>query len=238
MPDIPAEQHLFAGRSLFLLLNLTGYIFSLTRQMTAPHHHTDHSLIVLWQQGDESAFNILYKRYVLSLLELVTRKTGSPEYAREIVQDCFLAIYLAKDRLHLVDNFRAYAFTIARNKIFSFYRHELVKQKYRHQLPAGSFEQSANDVRDWLDNRELQELIRHTIEKMPPKCRAVFRLSREERLSQKAIAAQLSISENTVEQHIRKALRILREAVDDYNQCGGVALGLLLFLLARIPNLC
>jgi len=207
--------------------------------MTAFHHHTDHSLIVLWQQGEEAAFDILYKRYVISLHELVMRKTGgSSECAREIVQDCFLAIYLAKDRLHLVDNFRAYAFTIVRNKIFSFYRHELVKQKYRHQLPAGSLEQSVNDVHDWLDSRELQELIRHTIKKMPPKCQAVFRLSREERLSQKAIAAQLNISENTVEQHIRKALRILREAIDDYNRCSGVALGFLLFLLVRAHALC
>jgi RNA polymerase sigma factor (sigma-70 family) len=54
------------------------------------------------------------------------------------------------------------------------------------------------------------------IQELPAQCRTVFLLSREQQLSNKQIAEQLDISVNTVEQHIRKARRILREALGNY----------------------
>jgi RNA polymerase sigma-70 factor (ECF subfamily) len=194
-------------------------------------HHTDHSLILLWQQGQEAAFDALYDRYVIGILKLAIRKTGSEENARELVQDCFLSIYLAKEKLHLVEDFKAYIHKIIRNKIISYYRHELVLRKHQQMLLSGGGSDGMNQLRDSIENKELKRLIFDKIEKMPPRCREVFRLSRDERLTQKAIASRLNISENTVEQHIRKALRILRTVVDDYNKYSGVTPGMLFFIL-------
>jgi RNA polymerase sigma-70 factor (family 1) len=190
------------------------------------HQHTDHALVLLWQEGEEAAFDTLYKRYFVPILELLVRKTGSPEVARELAQETFLSVYLAKERIQLVDNLKAYIFTIARNKVFSFYRHELVKQKFEQKLLKEGPALAGNNITDWIDSRELQRLIQQTVNEMPPKCRQVFKLSREQRLSQKDIAKHLNISENTVEQHIRKALFILRKAIDDHNHYGGIALSI------------
>jgi RNA polymerase sigma-70 factor (ECF subfamily) len=55
--------------------------------------------------------------------------------------------------------------------------------------------------------------LREEILKLPPQCRQVFKLRREEELSNKEIARQMNISENTVEQHMRKALRLLNNAL-------------------------
>lgn len=196
--------------------------------------HTDHALVRLWQAGEEAGFDSLYQRYFPMVLELLTRKTGSLDMARELVQETFLSVYTAKERIHLVDSLNAYIFTIARNKVFSFYRHELVKKKYEQNLLKDGLEPSVNNISDWIESRELQRLIHQTVNGMPPKCKQVFQLSREQRLSQKDIAKHLNISENTVEQHIRKALNILRKAIDDHNRYGGIALSVLFFYMYPI----
>lgn len=61
--------------------------------------------------------------------------------------------------------------------------------------------------------KELQTYLKARIAELPPQCRTVFLLSREAQLSNKEVAEKLNISVNTVEQHMRKALRILRASL-------------------------
>jgi RNA polymerase sigma-70 factor (ECF subfamily) len=59
-------------------------------------------------------------------------------------------------------------------------------------------------VRDFYHNLEKE------LGYLPEKCRSVFEMSRQENKSNKEIAAQLGISEKTVESHLTKAIRRLR----------------------------
>jgi RNA polymerase sigma-70 factor (ECF subfamily) len=178
-------------------------------------NHNDQTLISLWLQGDEIAFDVLYKRYVIQLIVLITRKTGSQENAKELSQEVFLAVYLKKDNLQGIQNFKAYLFGIAKNKLFNYYRHQLVEQKSRQDL-LNRVEPIIDDVKEVFESKQLHQIIDQQVEQLPPKCREVFKLSLQENLSYKAIAERLNISENTVDQHIQKALRAIRSAIRDY----------------------
>jgi RNA polymerase sigma-70 factor (ECF subfamily) len=68
-------------------------------------------------------------------------------------------------------------------------------------------------VYSYIDTKELELLLQQEIQKLPPQCQHVFRLRREDELSNKEIALELNISENTVEQHMRKAMRLLKNAL-------------------------
>ena len=173
---------------------------------------------MLWQQGDDMAFEMLYKRYVIELMTLIAGKTGSEETARELTQDVFLAVYQQKMDLHLIGHFNAWLFTIAKNKIFNYYRHELVKRKYHNQLLLNESGTMADEGNRILENKEQLQIIQRQIEKLPPKCREVFKLSRQENLTYKSIAQRLNISEHTVDQHIRKALGILRTTLERHHR--------------------
>jgi RNA polymerase sigma-70 factor (family 1) len=175
----------------------------------------DAELIQYWLKGNETAFDTLYKRYLVRLLNTAFQKTNSRELAQELVQETFMELYLHRHRLEIHTSLQGYLFTILKNKIFNYYRHELVQKKYR-QFVESRGEQHSIDSGKALESKELQDRIAALIQQLPSQCRTVFLLSREGLLSNKEIAEQLNISVNTVEQHIRKARRLLREALGNY----------------------
>ena len=63
---------------------------------------------------------------------------------------------------------------------------------------------------------ELEQNVKDAIDTLPPKCRAVFQLSRFEELTYNEIADQMGISVKTVENQMGKALKILRERLRGY----------------------
>src|SRR5690606_30622305 len=67
-----------------------------------------------------------------------------------------------------------------------------------------------------LEYKELISQITSIVETLPDKCKEVYKLSREEQLSHKEIADRLSISTKTVENHLTKALRVLRTSLGQF----------------------
>jgi RNA polymerase sigma-70 factor (ECF subfamily) len=65
-------------------------------------------------------------------------------------------------------------------------------------------------------SNELEYRIKIAMEELPEQCRMVFKLSRFEELKYAEIADQLNISIKTVENHMGKALKIMREQLKDY----------------------
>ncbi|WP_442588390.1 RNA polymerase sigma-70 factor [Pedobacter sp. AW31-3R] len=177
-----------------------------------PELRSDSELLLLWQQGDESAFEALYKKYAVKLLAVAMQKTGDRITAEEIVQDSFLSFYKNKQSLTALSSVLAFLYVILKNKIMDKYRHDFVRRKYEDHLFA-YYNEADHSTTAFIETRELEKLLNEEIEKLPQQCRTVFNLSRKQYFSNKEIANSLQISENTVEQHMRKALRILRGSI-------------------------
>jgi RNA polymerase sigma-70 factor (ECF subfamily) len=179
--------------------------------------YTDLELIHLWQQGSEFAFEQLYKRYASQLLAIAMRKTNDREVSEEFVQDTFLIFYNNGKTAEKLTSVMGYLHTILKNKILDHYRHSVVHKKYEAYIMT-HFEEKDNSTEQSLVTKELESQLVLNIEKLPPQCRNVYKLSRQEYLSVKEIAKRLDISENTVKQHMRKALRLLRISLVNYEK--------------------
>lgn len=136
------------------------------------------------------------------------------EASQELVQDVFLSLYRQLPTLREQTILENYLFIATKNRIFNYHRQLLLQLKkealLRHNLPLAD-----GDQQDRLEMKELEIKLRAKIQELPQQCRTVFLLSREEQLSNKEVADRLHISVNTVEQHMRKALRILRASFND-----------------------
>ncbi|WP_183874550.1 RNA polymerase sigma factor [Pedobacter sp. AK017] len=182
---------------------------------------SDADLILSWKEGDEQAFSNLYKMYVMPLMRLAVSKTNSREIAEELVQNSFVKLYEHKRSIETNTSVQAYLFVILKNQILNHYRSQLVRNKYELHI-AKHANAEDHSLIEQIESRELAALINMEIEKLPPKCREVFILSRKGFLSNKEIAAKLDISENTVEQHIRKAISKLRMSLGQLIELGVV----------------
>lgn len=185
-------------------------------------------MILLWKSGNENAFSQIYSRYVLDLLKIAAKKTNNRDDAEELVQNCFLKLYQHKNKLANKLNLFAYLYVILKNQVFNYHRSLLTHQKYENYV-LHKETQTDNSLLDFLEAKDLESEIYGAIEKLPEKCKNVFLLSRKKHLSNKQIANILNISENTVEQHMRKALGRLRISLKHYLS--------ITFFIAIIKNL-
>lgn len=190
MRNSPNRQHLFKNYSIC----------------------SEKELIAIWQGGDDSAFEYLYKKFSIQLLTIALQKTNNREVSEEIVQNTFVTLFKNKDSAHKISSLMAYLYTILKNIILDQYRHDLIHKKY--ELYALNVYKSTfeNNVDTVIETKELERRLKAEINKLPPQCGNVFKLRRERDFSNKEVSAYLNISENTVEQHMRKALRMLRLA--------------------------
>ena len=77
--------------------------------------------------------------------------------------------------------------------------------------------QTDNDsVSEHIATTELQEAIKKALDNLPPQCRKVFELSRNEQMSYAEIAQELGITNNTIENHISKALKLMRIELSEF----------------------
>jgi len=89
------------------------------------------------------------------------------------------------------------------------FKHTKVKNKYR-QTRSETINHPAHPDEE-LMYKETFLKVKKTLENMPDKTRNIFLMNRDEDLTYKEIAGKMKISIKTVEAHVGKALKILRE---------------------------
>ena len=120
-----------------------------------------------------------------------------------------------RDTLNIQTSAKSYLYAMVRNACLNLIKHQKIKQKYVGEelaLATDGYESVTHEV----SSRELEVRISNALETLPEQCRLVFKLSRFEELKYAEIAAHLNISVKTVENHMGKALRLMREQLKDY----------------------
>lgn len=190
--------------------------------MTEYKNFSDNELSAMVSLGDHVAYAEIYNRYKGILHLHAYKKLGDFEEAKDIVQELFTVFWDKRESIPPTTNLSGYLYTTLRNRIFNIIAHKDVESKYLSSI-ADFFNQGIAATDHLLRERELGARIEREIENLPPKMREVFLLSRKQNLSHKEIGEILTISESTVKNHIKGALKTLR-----------IKLGLLTFLIFLI----
>lgn len=181
--------------------------------MSRYRKYTDKQLLALLSQGDEAAFSALYDRFWQRLFTIAYNRTNDMPSAEDIVHDVFAGLWANRAVVDIdaLENYLAVAVKYA------------VLTRLKKQAREKAFLQSPSappviglPVEDAVHARQVLDLVRSEIEKLPEKCRLIFKYSREDGMPVKDIAHQLHISPRTVEHQLAKAVRQLRLAVRSF----------------------
>lgn len=171
---------------------------------------TDIELASFMKRGSSEAFEEIFRRYNRLLYTHAYNKLRDREEAKDIVQEVFANLWSKSQQYELsTTNLSGYLYASVKNRIF-----DILSKK----RSASNYLLSLQDYIDQHDlqtdyrvrEQQLQGIIEKAIDSLPPRMKLVFELSRKEHLSHKEIAQQLNISDQTVTDQIKKALKILR----------------------------
>ncbi|AHW59521.1 RNA polymerase sigma-70 factor, ECF subfamily [Draconibacterium orientale] len=174
----------------------------------------ENNLFINIQQGDEKAFEKLFKLYYGYLCNFATKIIADDVAAEEIVQEFFVKFWERRADLSVESSLKNYLFRSVKNLCLNYIKHNNIKLQHAQKVIAES--ETSNFNNDYIEV-DLAADIAKSIEELPKKRREIFRLSREEGLKYREIAEKLNISIKTVEAQMSLAIKSLRDKLKKYN---------------------
>lgn len=187
--------------------------------------NNDKFLVESLIEGNNRAFRILFEKYKNDIYKFSLGFLGSKTYAEEIVQDVFLKIWIKRESLNPDLSFKSYLFTIARNQNLKFLQKAANHLKLRDEI-FYKRERCSNSTDLHIREYEMKIVKEDAMNRLPPKRRLIFEMSRNEGKSYEDIAEELGISLSTVRNQMSKALETLRDFLLDHKE---ISLALVLF---------
>ncbi len=162
---------------------------------------------------DQQAYKELFTELYGYLYHFAWSFVKSKELAEEIVSDVFIKVWEKRKMLPTIENLKVYLYVATRNISLNY----LDKQKRTSFSNIDEFtgilKSNYSDPEQLLITSDMMLLIRTAILQLPPRCRLIFKLVKEDRMRYKEVAEVLHISVKTVENQMAIAIRKIGTAV-------------------------
>lgn len=172
-------------------------------------------LIEHLKKQDKIVFDFIFNYYYSGLCVYAKKIVENIESAEDIVQEFFVNLWIKAPYLTIESSLKTYLFVSVKNASMDYKKHKQVKEKFRLAM-MHNMEEDENENFNKFVESELRDAIDKSLEKLPPKCKEIFVLSRFEGKSNQEIADDLGISKRTVELQISNALKVLRVELKNY----------------------
>lgn len=173
------------------------------------HSYNNNLLLDLLSKGDELAFTEIYSRFWQKIFSVAYNRLKEIQAAEDIVHDVLASLWAnrGKNEIQSLENYLAIA---AKYMVLT-----KIKKKERERIYNNSIQQTPViefPIEASLHYKRILEIVKIEVEKLPEKCRLIFKYSRNEGMPVKKIAQELNLSPKTVENQLNKALRHLKLA--------------------------
>jgi len=187
---------------------------------------SDEGLLQMFNNRDEKALALIYEKYWEIMFVAANNIIKDKAICEDLIQDVFVVLWSKRDTIYIKKSIKSYLYTSTVYKVYSYLR------KNKNFITEEFLLEYNNKSKRLNPEGELiyKELVAHldaVVETLTPKCKIVYKLSREDQLSHKEIAEKLSISQRTVESHISNALKVIRASL------GNTQLLMILFILIK-----
>jgi RNA polymerase sigma-70 factor (family 1) len=165
--------------------------------------------------GDQAAFRQVYGGFYKRLFQFALAIVKIRESAEEIVEDVFVRVWQQRASLPSVRNLRVYLYTATKNSSLNYLSRKArasITEPFDHiHVELG---ESAYTPEQILITAEIHQKIQKAIEALPPRCKMIFKLVREDGLRYKEIGEILNISVNTIDAQMAIAVKRITLAIE------------------------
>lgn len=177
--------------------------------MATKHLFDDNSSLVnQLKAGNEEAYAYLVDTFHHRLCVYANGLVNDQASAEDIVQNVFIRTWEKRDYLNVDFTIKSFLYRSVHNEFIDHYR----RRKSVIALEEKYCEEMAHIVpRDEAFFEKLFAFLQCEVHKLPPKCKRIFLMSKEEGYTNIEIAERLNVSKKTIEYHITKAFAILRQ---------------------------
>ena len=173
------------------------------------NEHIRRLLTAIAFTNDQAAYKELFVLLHSRLKQFAYSILKSQEEAEELVSDLFIKVWEKRNQLTTIDSPLLYFYTTAKNLAFN----RISKQKRQQSLPPEEWLIQLNsiyfDPEQLMMTEEMMRQIRQAINNLPPRCRIIFKLVKEDGLKYREVAELLQLSVKTIEAQMAIALRRL-----------------------------
>jgi len=162
---------------------------------------------------DADAFSDIYAYFWERLFAIAYHRLGNRAEAEDVVHDVFMSLWAHRDRQEIVDIDRYLAVAV-KFAVLARIRNHRKRSMLLQTLGLPSI--TTTEGEDRLDQKLLLERLHVEVERLPDRCRLIFKYSRDSGMPVREIAEVLDISPRTVEHQLSKALRRLRFAMRSF----------------------
>lgn len=164
-----------------------------------------------------------YKRWFDRCVAFAMSYTCSLSEAENMASEALIALWQKIETGETVNEPLAFAFSVIRNKAFNYLRHQYVLGRSNGKMEEEALDElqrrmEALDACDphYLYSADVQSILNTTLESLGSKTKDIFLMSRFTDKTNREIAKEIGVSEKSVEYHITKSIRAVKEALKDY----------------------
>ncbi|MCH5691019.1 RNA polymerase sigma-70 factor [Niabella sp. W65] len=166
------------------------------------------------QKGDTVAFTRLYSILFKRLYGFSFSIVKVADLAHEVVEDVLLKLWMQREKINAIQNLSVYLYVAVKNQSLNKLASK-ASQWLNEDFDEMTPEIAAihNDPLRLMITKEMLAKINEAIENLPPRCKMIFKLVREDGLRYKEVAEILNISVNTIDVQMATAVKRICESL-------------------------
>lgn len=181
--------------------------------MTLSEHDIRYLQTQIARNDDQLAYKSLFKNLQPWLYQFAYSFIKSHELAEEIVSDVFIRVWEKRRQLEQIDNLKLYLYVSTKNFSLNYLQKLLKNKTFELDQLSVELKSLYADPEQVLITREMANRVRLAVNQLPPRCKMIFKLVKEDGLKYKEVAELLDISIKTVEAQVTLAVKKLGSTI-------------------------
>lgn len=163
-------------------------------------------------KGDQRAFKLIYDHYYDNVYAYALHVIKSELLAEELVQECYLKLWVKGGEAAEINNLESYLITMVRNRALDMLRRLKLEKRVSGESKL-QWKEEHNETEEGIFLNEGRRILQKGVDQLPSQQKLVYQLCYQSGKKYEEVARELNLSPETVKSYMKLALKNLRDFI-------------------------